>query len=429
MRVLVLGAGFGGLQLAARRRGEPTTSTYDGVGPCSRAPAAAPVPRRVQVDWPRADRGTMTMVLPSRRRASWSDQQHLRSILEALPISAVVCDLNLTIVYVTPFADRTLHLLREPVRSAFGVDVDDLVGMSIQRFHRDPAAVERILASPASLPYSATFALGPVQLRTTVTAVDDGAGRTIGFVSVLDDVTEADAAAGALRNTAGELAESATRLEKVSTDLDATTTEVAAQAAAMSAGMDRFLELGRGVADGADMIRTSTLKVVDSAHSATGSVADLGDASAQIGDFTALITSIAEQTKLLALNATIEATRAGAAGAGFAVVAKEVKELAQRAKAATDQVATVITAIQTKSAAVRDALHAIVAGIDTVGEQQLSVNVIVDQQVAQVAEITGMASGLVHGMDSLAGAVAATRQAAAALGERSGELDGAIRGR
>ena len=211
-------------------------------------------------------------------------------------------------------------------------------------------------------------------------------------------------------------------------DRPGTAEQVSDRAVAMSAGMDRFLELGRGVADGADMIRTSTLKVVDSAHSATGSVAELNAASGQIGDFTALITSIAEQTKLLALNATIEATRAGAAGAGFAVVAKEVKELAQRAKSATDQVAEVIESIQAKSAAVSAALQAIVSGVDTVGEQQLSVNVIVDQQVAQVSEITDMASSLVREMVDLTGAGDVARQATAALGSRSAELDEAVAG-
>lgn len=370
----------------------------------------------------------MTMVLSSRKRASRTDQEHVRAILDGLPVSAVACDLDLTITYVTPHAVRALRGLRDEVRSAFGVDADEIVGTSVLRMHRDPAAIERVLFAPGGLPHRADFRLGAAQLTITVTAATNPAGQTIGFVAVFDDVTARSAATRALAAGAAGVGETSALLTAASDQLVAITEEVSGRAVAMSAGMDRFLELGRGVADGADMIRTSTLKVVDSAHSATGSVAELNEASSQIGDFTALITSIAEQTKLLALNATIEATRAGAAGAGFAVVAREVKELAQRAKSATDQVAAVIESIQARSAAVAGALQAIVSGVDTVGEQQLSVNVIVDQQVAQVSEITDMASGLVRDMADLTGAVDATRQATATLGRCSAELDGAVSG-
>src|SRR5690606_7382963 len=139
-----------------------------------------------------------------------------------------------------------------------------------------------------------------------------------GYVAVINDITARVRATGTLRRTAVDLDDTTEHLGAASAHLESRTQQATDRAAAMSAGMDRFLELGRGVADGADMIRTSTLKVVDAAHAATGSVAALREASGQIGDFTALITSIAEQTKLLALNATIEATRAGAAGSGFA---------------------------------------------------------------------------------------------------------------
>ena len=141
---------------------------------------------------------------------------------------------------------------------------------------------------------------------------------------------------------AGRVAETATAMEQ----MNATVMEVArnaGQAFEVSDAARKKAEEGESIVG---QVVSGIGHVQGQAQEIKGDMAELGTQAEAIGQIMTVISDIADQTNLLALNAAIEAARAGEAGRGFAVVADEVRKLAEKTMAATSEVGTAIRGIQ-----------------------------------------------------------------------------------
>jgi methyl-accepting chemotaxis protein len=140
-----------------------------------------------------------------------------------------------------------------------------------------------------------------------------------------------------------------TEVSAAVTELNASVREVADRSAEAAQAADKA---GTEAADGGTVVGQTVEQIktiADQVRESVAAVTGLGKKSEAIGEIIGVINDIADQTNLLALNAAIEAARAGEQGRGFAVVADEVRKLAERTQQATEEVARSIKEIQTET--------------------------------------------------------------------------------
>ena len=337
------------------------------------------------------------------------------SMMENAPINLMAADLDLNLVYINPKSRDTLKKLEKLLPRP----VEQLMGQSIDIFHKNPEHQRRMLKDDRMLPHVANIKLGNEHLRLLVSAIYDDKKVYMGPMVTWEVITDRILLTQTLEETSNQLAAASEELSATASQLAANANQTEQQSVAASASTE---EVSKGV----QVVSTSTEEMVASikeiarnsgeaanisketltkANDTNKIINELGVSSQEIGNVIKVISSIAQQTNLLALNATIEAARAGEAGKGFAVVANEVKELAKQTGKATEDITNRIGSIQKDTQGAVDAISGISTVIEKLNGISISIAASIEEQTATTNEVARVVRESNRGVEDIAGIV------------------------
>jgi methyl-accepting chemotaxis protein len=224
------------------------------------------------------------------------------------------------------------------------------------------------------------------QLRATISEIAGAAAQ----ISASSDQMSRGA-----KNQADQIGQVSSAIEEM-TSVIVKSTQNAGSAAEVAKGASETAANGKEIVE--DTIR-GMQRIAQVVKGSSESIGKLSTSADRIGEIIGVIDDIADQTNLLALNAAIEAARAGEQGRGFAVVADEVRRLAERTGKATGEITAMIRGIQKDTGEAVSAMEAGIKEVDT-GHK------LADRAGEGLIEIVNMSQRVMQMIEQIAGATA-----------------------
>ncbi len=232
------------------------------------------------------------------------------------------------------------------------------------------------------------------------------------IVQLSDNAEQLVSAASEVASSSEQMSRGAREQSNQVTQVSTAIEEMTATILQSSKNAGEATEASKGASDtatGGGQIVSDTIKgmqnIAETVRTSADSIGKLAKSADQIGEIISVIDDIADQTNLLALNAAIEAARAGEQGRGFAVVADEVRKLAERTGRATGEITDMIKGIQNET---NDAVQSMESGITEVE----SGRELADKAGNSLSEIVNMSQQVVDMIQQIA--TASEEQSAAA---------------
>ena len=188
-------------------------------------------------------------------------------------------------------------------------------------------------------------------------------------------------------NMSNDIQNQAVTVAAAANQMVSTTQDIARNCETAAAGSNRCKEISSTGLDTVQQAIDNIRQQSDHTRDNAAKIESLAKQTNDIGSIVSTIDDIAAQTNLLALNAAIEAARAGEAGRGFAVVADEVRALASRTTASTQEISQMVKNVQAEAQMATESINTSVANMDTVAEDASHIMDIFNDISTHVSEV------------------------------------------